>query len=214
MGMMEKNCSKEAASMAVVTRLRLGPQDEGMPLSWEEYRDAERVPGFRYELIYGRLVVSPQPNFKHDRLTNYVDIRLVSYSQARPEVINYVSQHAVVFVPGEEASTCPEPDIAAYHNVPLHLQIDWEDIFPLLVVEVLSRTNPDKDWKRNLELYLRVPSIKEYWVIDGITDEMQPRMTVYRRWGTKWRKIEVPFDSVYTTRLLPDFELRMNPIAA
>lgn len=199
--------------MSVATRLRLGPQDAGIVLSWEEFQAADYIPGYRYEVIQGRLEVSPQANFSHDRLTNYIDVRLVTYSQAHPEIINYVSQHAIAFVPGMAQLTCPEPDIAAYRGIPLDRYVEWEEISPLLTVEVLSPSKTEKDWVRNLDLYLRVSSIKEYWVVDGLTDENRPSMTVHRRWGQKWRVIAVPFDTIYTTRLLPGFELRMNPFA-
>lgn len=201
--------------MATLTKLKLGPQDHDRPLTWEEYRAAEYHKGYRYELIHGRLYVSPMPRVPHDRNVRYIDRKLEDYSRAHPEVINMVSAAAEVHVPPAspeaEPDTCPQPDIAAYQNVIQRLDLLWEEISPLLVVEVLSPDNPEKDLERNVELYRKVPTIKEHWIVDGITDPARPCMTVYRRWGQKWRTLQVPFDSIYSTPLLPGFELRMNP---
>jgi hypothetical protein len=43
------------------------------------------------------------------------------FSGEHPEIINYVTNKARVFVPRRRGITVPEPDLAAYHNFPLHL---------------------------------------------------------------------------------------------
>ena len=43
--------------------------------------------------------------------------------------------------PGAKGVTNPQPDLAAYRDFPLHLpfdQVRWQDVSPVLVVEVLS----------------------------------------------------------------------------
>ena len=203
--------------MATLTKLKLGPRDHDRPLSREEYQSAEYQEGYRYELIHGRLYVSPLPRIPHDRTVRYIDRKLDDYSREHPEVMNMVSTAAEVHVPPEspdaDSDTYVQPDIAAYKDVPKRHDLQWEDISPFLVVEVLSPNNPEKDLERNVVVYHQVPTIKEYWIVDGITDPERPSMTVFRRWGRQWRKIAVPFDTVYTTPLLPGFELRMNPWA-
>ncbi len=84
----------------------------------------------------------------------------------------------------------------------------------MLVVEVLYDDDPDKDLVRNVELYLQVPSIREYWIIDGRNDPDRPVMFVYRRRGRRWQNvIRVAAGDVYETRLLPDFRLLLEPRA-
>jgi hypothetical protein len=39
----------------------LGPRDAGIPLSLDEFENADYVKGYRYELIHGVLVVNPPP---------------------------------------------------------------------------------------------------------------------------------------------------------
>jgi Uma2 family endonuclease len=84
-------------------------------------------------------------------------------------------------------------------------------VSPILVVEVLSSDDPDKDLVRNVDLYHQVPTIKEYWVIDGRDDPNRPTLLVYRRHGRKWRTYELAFGETYTTKLLPGFTLLLDP---
>ena len=52
-------------------------------------------------------------------------------------------------------------------------KLRWEDVSPILVGEILSG-DPEKDMVRNVELYLLVPTIKEYWLFDTREDPEQP----------------------------------------
>jgi Uma2 family endonuclease len=131
-----------------------------------------------------------------------------------PEIINHVKAPARMFVPGRRATTAPEPDLAAYHDFPLDLplrQRRWRDFSPILVAEILSADTADKDLVRNLDLYLQVPSIREYWILDPRADADQPTLMVYRRRGQRWQKpIDIAAGDPYTTRLLPGFSLVMD----
>ena len=63
-----------------------------------------------------------------------------------------------------------------------------------------------------MELYLQVPTIREYWIIDGRDDPDRPVMLVYRRRGSRWQNvIRVEAGETYETRLLPDFRLLLDP---
>src|SRR5215217_7274925 len=102
------------------TRLRLTPADSGRPLSLEEFLDAEQEEGARYELIEGRLEVSPLPELTHEELSEWLVEVLRTYARACPGAINKVKAPARVFVPDEDEDvTAPEPDIAAYHAFPV-----------------------------------------------------------------------------------------------
>jgi Uma2 family endonuclease len=83
-----------------------------------------------------------------------------------------------------------------------------------MVGEILSSEDPDKDLLRNVDLYLRVPSIMEYWIIDGREDAERPLFIAYRRYGRRWRRpLHLTYGDTYTTKLLPGFELLINPLA-
>jgi Uma2 family endonuclease len=196
------------------TALKLGPEDHGKPLSYQEHMAGDYVGGYHYELIDGKLYVSPEANLTEYRVENWLYVRLLLYSVQYPDKINFVAAKARVFLPDREETTIPEPDIAAYRGFPRDRPIPemrWQDVSPLLVVEMLSAEDPDKDLVRNVELYRQVPSIKEYWILDNREDPDRPTMLVYRRSGRGWREIEVGFGETYRTRLLPGFELVLDP---
>ena len=197
------------------TVLRLGPGDHGRPMTYGEFIAGDYLEGYRYELIEGRLYVSPQPNFPHDGNLTYLHRVLDQYRAANPHVINYVSTHARVFLPEEVSDdvTAPEPDFAAYHDLPLEQiwTIDWREVSPMLVIEVLGGEDDDKDLVRNVDLYFRVPSIQEYWVWDICENPGQPRLIVRRRQKRTWKILEFNADAVYTTDLLPGFNLPVTP---
>ncbi len=194
----------------------LGPADHGRAMSREEFESAHGQEGFRYELIGGRVCVSPAPNPSHEMIREWIAGLLRDYGRAHPDQLNFTAQHARVIVPGVENTTNPEPDVAAYRDFPRRVFADlrWDDGSPLLVVEVLSEENAEKDLERNLGLYLQVPSIREYWILDPRRDPDRPTLRVYRRRGSRWqRPIDVGPGEVYTTRLLPGFALLLDPHA-
>jgi Uma2 family endonuclease len=194
---------------------RIGPADHGRPMAYADYLAGDYEEGYQYELIDGKLYVSPHPDPPENRVEEWIGGKLFLYSLQHPEIINYVSAKARVVVPDRPGVTTPEPDRAAYHDYPLDLpfeELDWQNLHPVLVVEVLSADNPAKDLVRNVELYEQVPSIREYWVFDTRASAEQPSLTVYRRRGRRWqRPIELAFRQTYTTRLLPGFELVLDP---
>ena len=195
---------------------KFGPKDHGRAMSLEDFLASSGEPGYKYELIDGRVYVSPAADQPHDSLDTWLFRVLLDYSRAHPEVVNYVSPSARVFVHGRRAATCPQPDLAAYHDFPHHLplrQRRWQDLSPLLVVEIISEDTAEKDLERNVELYLEVPSIREYWVIDPRSDPDRPTLRVYRRRGARWQKpIEVAYGETYASpRLLPGFALLVDP---
>ena len=193
----------------------LGPNDHGRAMTLEEFLAAEAREGYKYELVDGRLYVSPEANLPENRVEVWLFRKLDRYSSEHLEIVNYVTTKARVFVPGRPGITNPEPDLALYRDFPLHLPFAaarWQDVFPLLVVEVLAGDDSDKDLVRNVELYLQVPAIKEYWIIDIREDPERPTLIVHRRQGNRWRVITVGFGGTYKTpRLLPGFELVVDP---
>ncbi len=195
--------------------LKLGPADHGRPMTLEEFETASALDGYQYELIDGKLYVSPEPNLPQGRVENWLFFKLGLYAQEHTEVINFVHFKARVFVPGRKGVTTPEPDLAAYRKFPLDRpfsKVRWQDVSPVLVAEVLSVDDPDKDLVRNVELYLQVPSIKEYWILDTTRDEPErPYLTVRRRFRGRWRVLEFDPGTTYTTALLPGFKLLLDP---
>jgi Uma2 family endonuclease len=198
--------------MATVTRI--GPADHGRPMTFDEYLAGDYEPGYKYELIDGELYVSPEANFAENRLEMWLLLKLGNYWEARPDVLRYLTNKARVFVPERRDVTAAEPDLAAYRTIPPYKSardVNWQEFHPILVGEVLYQGDAYKDVERNVDLYLQVPSIKEYWLVDARQDPDRPTLRIHRRHGKQWRISEVAPGETYSTRLLPGFELVNSP---
>jgi Uma2 family endonuclease len=196
-----------------MVQLKLGPLDHGVRLTLDDFESAEFKPGSRYEIIDGRLFVSAEPDPAENRLETWLFIKLVVYQQLTPGVLNYVTNKSRVFVHARENATVPEPDVAAFTDFPLDapfLDVFWQDLSPVLVCEVL-RSDIVKDLERNVDLYLAVPSIREYWVLDAWDDPEHPTLIQHRRYGKRWVVKRFEYGTTFTTKLLPGFSLLIDP---
>lgn len=196
------------------TMLRIGPHDHGRELTYDEFLAGDYDEGYKYELIAGELYVSPQANFPHDWVEGHVRKLLTFYWSRRPDLIKWVSPKARVFVPGQRKATCPEPDVAVYRDCLPGKHADWQQFSPLIVVEVVSDTDPDKDYVRNVALYQQVPSILEYWIFDKCGDDDGPVLRVYHRDSgeQEWMVADYGPADTYATSLLPGFEMPVTPV--
>ncbi len=194
------------------TRPRFGPADHGRRVTDRVATTAEYVEGFNYEVIDGRLYVSPRQTVAENWLENWLYVAFMDYSERWSKVIAYLTPKARVFVPDAVRTTAPEPDLTAYSTFPDDWSItSWEDVSPFLVVGILGENNVDKLLGRNPDLYLRVPSIREYWVVDGSVDPGEPSLIQYVRRGAKWAITTHPFGSTFTPKVLPEFSLVIDP---
>jgi Uma2 family endonuclease len=196
------------------SRLLLSAADEGRELSYEEFQAADYSPAFRYELIEGRLAVSPSPEFAHQELVAWLASVLILDSRRRGRPFR-VSQNSQLIVPhqGGLVTTALGPDISCFPKpTPPRSETTWRDVSPFLVVEIISPESAAKDLTRNRGLYLRCPSIREYWIVDTRQGFGEPSLIVYRRRGSRWAAARhVPFAGTYETELLPEFVLTMSP---
>ena len=191
-------------------RQQFGPGDHGRRVSYDEFMAGIYQEGYKYEIIDGEIYVSPLPDMPHEMLEMWLFRKLDRYAATHADAINRVSFKARLFVPDRDDLTVPEPDLAAYKDFPPDLpgvEFHWRNVSPMLVVEVLSASDPDKDLVRNVDLYWQIPSIMEYWVFDTRLSDALPVLLVHRRQARKWKITEIAPGGTYTTRLLPEFEL-------
>src|SRR5437762_950218 len=112
------------------TRLKLGPLDHGRRVSYEKFLASECEEGYGYELIDGKVYVSPRPDLPHARLDKWVYDCIDRYASLRPEVLNDVYGKAIVCVPGRPGVTRAGPDLVAYQDFPHQrpfADLRWED---------------------------------------------------------------------------------------
>ena len=181
---------------------RIGPKDHGRWLTWEEYAKSAWEEGYKYELVDGRLYVSPRHELPECRVEDWLADKLRLYEDHYPESINCVFGKACVLVPGRPGLTCLMPDQTAYRGFPLELpwqDVHWKDVEPILVVEVVSHADPDKDLVRNVDLYHQVPTLQEYWALDTRENPERPILRVHRRHAQGWQIIEFFYDDLYTS---------------
>jgi len=198
-------------------RLSIGVKDAGLPFTWEEYQAADFEPGFRYELIDGSLIVAAMPKPKHTGISMWVHGELFAYHLRHPKVFNVISSACEIVISGRPGVTAPQPDLALYRGFPRDRMdeedFNWESVFPFIVIEIVSPDSADKDFFRNVTLYELEPTIREYWIIDPRRGLNKRALHVYRRRGDKWQKpIVLNMGDVHTTKLLPGFRLRLDPI--
>src|SRR5882724_7162738 len=89
----------------------IGPKWHGRRISDQDAFSSRYESGYKYEIIDGRLYVSPQANPPENCLDEWLRDHLKDYSRRRPDVINYVTGKARVVLPRRRFTTCPEPDV-------------------------------------------------------------------------------------------------------
>ncbi|GAA0532039.1 hypothetical protein GCM10011581_16510 [Saccharopolyspora subtropica] len=147
--------------MAVVN---MGADEQYVPMTVD---DLERLPddGRRYELVDGRLDVSPAP------------VSIHSLAETR------LSQHLGTVAPDEYvvlqgAGVVFNPD-RTHYRIPDLLVIkaeDFDDPYlvkpPVLAVEVVSRSSVFRDYNTKSQEYARF-GIQAYWIVNPTMDELQ-----------------------------------------
>jgi Uma2 family endonuclease len=132
-----------------------------------EIPDLELMPddGRRHELVDGVIVVSPSPRRVHQRAA--LEIAVLLRAAAPPDYEVLVAPFDVQAGP----RSVVEPDVLVLPN----RDMDAPAPLPLLVVEVLSRSNRGHDLIAKRSLYQRA-GVRSYWIVDP----EEPAVTVLR----------------------------------
>lgn len=192
-------------SIAVIgVPARIGPRANGMSMTPEEFWQHDNwVPGYRYELVHGVLIVNPPPDIgernPNDELGYW--IRLYRDTHPNGKVID---------------ETSPEHTIATSAGFRRADRVIWAGLgrlpdpnadIPTIVIEFVSKRSRDRqrDYIEKRDEY-RAAGVQEYWVIDR-----------FRRCLTVCTATEesiIDADRVYSTQLLPGFELSVARVLA
>ncbi|MCG3127519.1 MAG: hypothetical protein CHACPFDD_02379 [Phycisphaerae bacterium] len=181
-------------------------------ITFREYDAARYEEGSVYEIIDGVLIVSPNPAPWHDHWVTWVYERLEAYSKKHSERINRVSQACEIYIPSRIGPTRPQPDVAAYRNYPKAPPKRWDDVCPLVVVEVVSARRALKDVQRNRELYWMASGIGEYWIVNPLDAWERPALIALCRSpdAVDWRETRISYGQTYRTPTLPGFSLNLK----
>jgi Uma2 family endonuclease len=171
------------------------------------YEDLKRLPddGQRYEIIGGRLHVTPAPWPRHQKIVGELFYRIREYLVAHPVGEVYL---APVDVRVGEADTV-QPDLAfiALENLDIVGERSITGA-PDLVVEVASESTQHYDATTKRDAY-EAAGVQEYWRVDANSDSV----SVLRREGQGFGpESRLDRGSTLTTPLLPGFALRVDQI--
>lgn len=187
-------------------RLRLSPRSAGMLLTPAEFDRARGVPGWRYELINGVLVVSPTPSRKERHPNEELGYWLRQYRAGHPR-----GSALDVTLHEEEIEIGPTRrrlDRAIWCGLGRDPRPGET---PTIAVEFVSAGKVDqlRDYVVKRGEY-RAAGMREYWVID----RFRRSLTVYVFGGPEDEEHLIPEGQTYESPLLPGFVLDVKALLA
>ncbi|MEX0718489.1 MAG: Uma2 family endonuclease [Planctomycetaceae bacterium] len=185
------------------TIVRLTHENHGLPVTREEFSEAEFEEPWRYERAHGRLVVMPPPGFHHHRVTSGFRDHLGAYRLAHLDLVEHVFQESWTAI---DELTDRIPDIAVYLNSEVEPP-EFPERVPDLIFETVSsgRAARVRDYEEKREDYRRF-GVREYVIID----RFEHRLTVLRLVDREYVESMLGPGDVYTTALLPGLQIPLG----
>ena len=100
--------------MATVTQKIIGPADHGRKMTLDEFRTADFVEGWLYELSRGVLDVTEVPGINHGRIVYRISLMFAAYELTHAGVINYRAGGAECRIRLAGMQSDRHPDQAVY----------------------------------------------------------------------------------------------------
>jgi Uma2 family endonuclease len=192
----------------VPPKIVLGPGLAGAAMTPEEFDAIEEADrDYRYELIDGRLIVTPPPLEGERGPNEELGYLLLLYRDQHP---NGSSLDA----------TLPEQTVVTGDNRRRADRVIWAGLgrrpdpktdVPTIIVEWVSQSRRDwlRDYVEKRDEY-RAVGIAEYWVLD----RFRRTLTVHRGAVQPPEPLVIPEAETYRTPLLPGFELPLARLLA
>jgi Uma2 family endonuclease len=147
-----------AVAVVYETESPAAPRSGVGPYRAEDYFQLPDEP--RCELLYGRLLVTPAPNVRHQDVVLRLAAKLLQHEQRRggrtivSPVDVVLAEHTVV-----------QPDVVYVGAGRVGIVRDRVESAPDLVVEILSPATARRDLGEKLRLYAEA-GVGEYWIAD------------------------------------------------
>ncbi len=188
--------------------LRVGPDSAGVSMTPEEFDaidDYDEL--FHYELIHGVLVVTPFASEAETKPNEILGHLLLSYQETHPQGSALDETFYESYVRTDDSRRRADRLIWAGLGRAPNRHVD----VPTIVVEFPGpgRAAWKRDYIEKRREYLAI-GVREYWVID----RFQRVMTVYFEQAGREADRQISEDEVYTTDLLPGFELPLARLLA
>ena len=182
------------------TAIKLSPADHGRRMSLADFEHADGD-GRLYELGRGVVSFMAVPNRPHFLPLNALKKAVYAYHLSHTGRIHAILSGSECKLLSERHESERHPDL----SLPMPEKDDsgiWREWIPQIIVEIVSGDSEIRDYFEKREEYLAI-GVKEYWIIDVAKQEMLMLQRVRGRWRGKLLGSE----DVYTTGLLPGFEL-------
>ncbi|MEX0716639.1 MAG: Uma2 family endonuclease [Planctomycetaceae bacterium] len=178
------------------TILNLTHENDRLPVTREEFAEAEFEEPWRYERAQGRLVVMPPPGWDHQHVTCWFRNHLGAYMLDHPDLVEEVFQECWAAI---DELTDRIPDIAVYLKSSAD-QSKSPERTPDLIFETVSAgaAARRRDYEEKREDYRRF-GVREYVIID----RLEHRLTVLRLADGEYVESTLGVDETYTSPLLP-----------
>jgi Uma2 family endonuclease len=161
--------------------------------------------GKRYEIIDGKLFVTPAPRTAHQRAVGNIHYYFADFLKKTKLGEVFVAPFDVVFSQFDVV----EPDLLYISKARASVLTEKNvQGAPDLVIEVLSETTAERDRTAKLKLYARF-GVEEYWVIDPVVISVE----IYRRQKEGFQLVaRLHAGDSLTSPLLPGFALPLEKI--
>jgi len=170
------------------------------------YEDYALLPeGAPYQLIGGKLVMTPAPTTYHQSISMRLELKLATFVLEKDLGMVYYAPIDVYL--GEKETY--QPDIIFIAKDRRHI-IEPAKIngAPDLVIEILSPSTAYYDLKEKFKVYAR-QGVKEYWIVDPNDQSIE----VYQGEEGKFKQTQrIEKEGKVKSKVLPGFEAEISDI--
>jgi len=177
---------------------------------WLELRPASDVN--RYELVNGRIVMSPPAKFRHGYVEGNLHRLIAPFVHAAKLGITLGSSAGFDLPTGDTL----EPDFAFISNarwaagpLPREDEKGFTRIVPDLVVEIVSPTSVRRDRIEKRAIYARC-GVRESWIVDPARGEV----VVFEAVGDRFAEPHVLVAGEISSRVLPGLRVAVEELLA